>query len=397
MVTSKIDKSSKLNSKNSNTHKLSELRKKIDNIDDQILNLIVNRANIVEEIGKIKNQFDKKDDNAYLAQVKYAPDRLAQIIRRLQDKNPGPLPNSAIANFYNELISACLALEQEIVVSYLGPKGTHTEAAVRQHFGHAVLLKPMPTVAEAIREVEIGKTNFTVVPVENSLEGSVGNTLDLLATSSLIACGEIEIAIHHHLITHAKTLKSIKKVYAHPQALGQCRNWLRINLAHAELIPMVSNSAAAEVAAKNKTLAAIAGKNAAEIYNLPSYYEMIEDSTNNSTRFLVLGKIAVAASGIDRTSLVFSTRNVPGSLHNIIEPFSAAGVSLCRIQSRPAPKTLSENRTSGWQKNWEYLFFIDIEGHIQDKKVKAVIEKLQKEVPFFKIIGSYPQNSLPIE
>jgi len=393
----KSPKSYKTNYDKNHKSKLIDFRKKIDAIDDEILNLIISRAQIAEKIGKLKNSFNNNTNQGYSNQIKYAPERLSQIIRRLQKQNSGPLPDSAISTFFNELISSCLALEQEIVVAHLGPKGTHTEAAVRQHFGHAVKTTPLPSVIESIREVELGKANYTVVPVENSIEGSVGNNLDLLATSSLIACGEIVLAIHHHLLTPIKKISSIKRVFAHPQTFGQSRNWLKINIPKAELISVASNAAACEEVSKNKFSAAIAGKNAAEIYELPILAEAIEDSTNNTTRFLVLGKNPIPASGFDRTSMVFSAQNVPGSLYQILENFAKAGISMCSIQSRPAPKSLSEDRSTRWQKNWEYLFFIDIEGHRDDSNIKKVIGKLESKVPFFKLIGSYPRNHHPLD
>lgn len=369
--------------------KLAKLRQEIDGIDEQLLKLINNRAKVVEKVGALKN--------TNLEKIKFRPEREAQIYRRLQKLNHGPLSHKAISQIFRELISSCMALEQKLKVTYLGPTGTHSETAVRHHFGHAVILKPMPTVADALREVEIGKADFAVIPVENSLEGAVGSTLDLLLTTTLNASGEVVLPIHHHLLSNGNTLAEIKQVAAHPQALGQCRNWLRINLPNVQLISVVSNAVAAEMASSDKTLAAIAGASAGEYYRLSKLAENIEDSVNNSTRFLIMGKIEVQPSGLDRTSLVFTTANVPGTLYSFLTPFSQAGISLCRIESRPAPKTLSQSHKNSWHKNWEYVFFIDFEGHQFDKKVASAIKKVSPQVPFLKIIGSYPQSPHTLE
>jgi chorismate mutase/prephenate dehydratase len=282
---------------------------------------------------------------------------------------------------FREIISACRGLEEAIRVAYLGPEGTFSEQAVRKHFGSAVAASPTASVDEAFRSAESGATQFTVVPVENSTDGVVGRTLDLLVTTPLRICGEIDLRVKQNLISKAKDMRGIRKVYSHAQSLAQCNGWLGKHLPKAERIPVGSNAEAARRAAKEKGAAAIAGEAAATLYKLNVLGAGIEDDPNNTTRFLVLGQVDAAPSGRDRTSLVMSAENKPGSVHALLTPIAASGVSMSRIESRPAKARSAR---------WEYVFFIDLEGHQSDARVAAAIAELKQRAPFLKVLGSYP-------
>ena len=294
------------------------------------------------------------------------------------------LPAAAAAAVFREIISACRALEQEIRVSYLGPQGTFSEQAVRQHFGNGVAAEPVASIDEAFRSAESGATQFAVAPAENSTDGVVGRTLDLLITTPLKICGEIDLRVHQNLMSRGKGVKEIKRVYSHAQSLAQCNGWLNQHLPGAERIPVGSNAEAARRAAKEKGAAAIAGEAAAALYKLKLLARGIEDDPNNTTRFLVLGQVDAAPSGRDRTSLVMSAENKPGAVHALLSPIAASGVSMSRIESRPAKARSAR---------WEYVFFIDLEGHQSDAKVAAAITELKQRAPFFKVLGSYPAAS----
>jgi chorismate mutase/prephenate dehydratase len=285
-----------------------------------------------------------------------------------------------------EIMSACLALEQPLTVAYLGPEGTYTQAAVYKHFGHAVAAVPEPTIGDIFRSVEAGNAHFGVVPVENSTEGVVSNTLDQLVGSPLSICGEVALAVHHHLLSHAAGLAGIKRVAAHAQSLAQCRKWLDTYLPHAIREAVASNGEAARNVADTPSAAAIAGRAAGDYYGLPVLAANIEDEPNNTTRFLVLGRQPVAASGNDMTSILVSIRNRPGMLHRLLAPAAEAGVDLARIESRPSRRQA-----------WDYNFFIDIEGHADDGPVRRVIEAIEAQAAMLKILGSYPRSVGPDE
>jgi chorismate mutase/prephenate dehydratase len=280
-----------------------------------------------------------------------------------------------------EIISACRGLEEAIRVSYLGPEGTFSEQAVRKHFGAAVDALPVPSVDEAFRRCEAGAAQFAVVPAENSTEGVVGRTLDLLVTTPLRICGEIELRVQQNLLTRESGLAAIRKVYSHSQSLAQCNGWLAQNLPKAERVPVASNAEAAQRAAQEPGAAAIAGEAAGMRYGLEALARSIEDEPNNTTRFLVLGRIDPAPSGRDRTSLVMSAENKPGAVHALLTPIATHGVSMSRIESRPA-----RARTA----LWEYLFFVDLEGHEKDANVAGALAALRERAPYLKVLGSYP-------
>jgi chorismate mutase/prephenate dehydratase len=348
---------------------IDKLRKEIDGIDDELLKLVSRRAGIAGRIGALKKG----------APV-YRPEREAQILKRIQDENPGPLARERVAGVFREVISACRGLEEAIRVTYLGPEGTFSEQAVRKQFGAAVEALPVPSVDEAFRRCESGAAQFTVVPVENSTEGVVGRTLDLLLTTPLRICAEVELRVQQNLLSNS-VLKDIRRIYSHSQSLAQCNAWLAQNLAAVERVAVASNAEAAQRASQEPGTAAIAGEAAAERYGLGILSRSIEDAPNNTTRFLVLGQIDAGPSGRDRTSLVMSAENKPGAVHALLTPLAEHRVSMTRIESRPARSKSAL---------WEYVFFIDLEGHQKDERVAKALAGLQAKAPFLKILGSYP-------
>ncbi len=348
---------------------IASLRVEIDALDAELLALLNRRAAVVRKVGALKG-----------GAPAYRPERESAILRRISSRTAA-LPAEAAVNVFREIISACRALEQEIGVAYLGPQGTFSEQAVRKQFGQAVAAEPAVSIDEVFRSAESGATQFAVVPVENSTDGAVGRTLDLLLTTTLRICGEIDLRIRQNLLSGMKGLKEVRKIYSHAQSLAQCNGWLNQNLPKAERIPVGSNAEAAKRAAKEKGAAAIAGEAAAALYKLKVLGRGIEDDPNNTTRFLVLGQIDPAATGRDRTSMVMSAENKPGAIHALLSPLAANGVSMSRIESRPAKARSAR---------WEYVFFIDVEGHQNDARVAAAIGELKQRAPFFKILGSYP-------
>ena len=349
---------------------IGKLRKEIDEIDDELLKLVNRRAGIAQRVGHAKKG----------APV-YRPEREAQILKRMSAQNPGPLGADRVTGIFREVISACRGLEQQMRVSYLGPEGTFSEQAVRRHFGSAVDALAVPSVDEAFRRCESGAAHFTVVPVENSTEGVVGRTLDLLLATPLRICGEVELRIQQNLLTKAAKLSAVKKIYSHSQSLAQCNGWIGQNLPGAQRIAVASNAEAAQRAAKEKSSAAIAGEAAAARYGLKVLARGIEDAPNNTTRFLVLGTIEAAPTGRDRTSLVMSAENKPGAVHALLTPLAEHKVSMTRIESRPARSKSAL---------WEYMFFIDVEGHEKDAPVAAAVAALKQNAPYLKVLGSYP-------
>ncbi len=348
---------------------LEKLRRDIDRIDDELVAALQRRAALAKRIGELKG-----------GAPAYRPDRESEILNRIIEKQ-GTLPPERVAAVFREIISACRSLEEAIRVSYLGPAGTFSEQAVRKHFGAAVEALPVASVDEAFRRCESGAAQFTVVPVENSSEGAVGRTLDLLVATPLRICGEIELRVHQHLLSKENAVREIRKIYSHSQSLAQCNSWLAQNLPAAERVPVASNAEAAQRAAQERGAAAIAGELAGERYGLAPLARSIEDDPNNTTRFLVLGNITTLPTGRDRTSMVMSAENRPGAVHALLTPLAEHGVSMTLIESRPA-----RARTA----LWEYVFFIDVEGHEKDERVAAAIAALRAKAPFLKILGSYP-------
>jgi chorismate mutase / prephenate dehydratase len=346
------------------------LRSQIDALDDELLALLNRRAALAQRIGELKN-----------GAPAYRPERETEILRRLTGANRGPLPGERVASVFREIVAACRGLEEAIRVAYLGPEGTFSEQAVLKHFGRAVEAVPLPTVDEAFHACEGGVSQFTVVPVENSTEGAVGRTLDLLLVTPLRICAEIEVRVHQCLLSRAPDVGAVRRVYSHSQSLAQCSNWLARHLPRAERIAVASNAEAALRASAEEASAAIAGEAAGERYQLAALARSIEDDPNNTTRFLVLGKLQPAPTGKDRTSLVMSAENRPGAVHALLTPLARHRVSMTRIESRPSRERASL---------WEYVFFIDVEGHQQDERVAAALAELRDEAPFLKVLGSYP-------
>ncbi|MGA9664852.1 MAG: prephenate dehydratase [Gallionella sp.] len=353
--------------------KLQHLREQIDKLDDELLKLANLRAALAQQIGHLK------EDGTVLR-----PEREAQILSRLQRHNNGPLSNAAIARLFTEVMSQCRALEAPLTIAYLGPAGTFTEAAAQKRFGSAIQEQSCTTIDEVFRVVASGAAHYGMVPVENSSEGAVGRTLDLLMQSPLQICGEVILPVHQCLLGQCLPgqhieLSAIKTVYSHPQSFGQCQGWLNANLQSAARIPVASNAEAARLASENPHSAAIAGSQAAALFGLTIFAENIEDDASNTTRFLVLGNQQVAPSGNDKTSLVMSTANRPGAVHDLLVPLARHGVSMTKLESRPARSGL-----------WEYVFYMDIEGHQADAKVAAALAELKQVAAFVKVLGSYP-------
>jgi chorismate mutase/prephenate dehydratase len=354
---------------------IEQLRREIDRLDDELVRLLNQRAALAQQVGALKNSAPA-----------YRPEREAEVLRRVAKESAGPLSGARIAALFREVISACRALEEPLRVTYLGPEGTFSEQAVRRHFGAAVEALACGSVDEAFRRCESGAAQFTVVPVENSTEGVVGRTLDLLLTTPLAICGEVELRVQQNLLAKGEKpvdLKAIRRVYSHAQSLAQCAGWLAQHLPGVEKVSMTSNAEAAQQAAREPGTAAIAGEAAAERYGLAVLARAIEDAPNNTTRFLVLGNVAAAPSGRDRTSLVMSAENKPGAVHALLTPLARHGVSMTRIESRPSRQGLRSSL-------WEYVFFIDVEGHQRDPALAQALAELKDKAPFLKVLGSYP-------
>jgi chorismate mutase/prephenate dehydratase len=347
---------------------LARHRAAIDALDREILERLSERARHALAIGALKGGGGA-----------YRPERETQVLSALHARNAGPLPNAAVTGVFREIMSACRALEQTMRVGYLGPAGTFSHAAVAKHFGTQVEALPFPTFDEIFRAVESGQTEYAVVPVENSTEGAVGRTLDLMCTTDLAVCGEIKLRVQQNLLSNAPDYASVRKVYSHGQSLAQCVRWLAQQLPGVPRIAVASNAEAARLAAAEPGAAAIAGENAGAIYGLATLAPHIEDEPNNTTRFWVLGRQQVAPSGRDETSLVMSCPNRPGAVYELLEPLARHGVSMTRFESRPARTGL-----------WEYLFFVDLVGHREDAKVAAALAELAQKAPFLKLLGSYP-------
>lgn len=360
----------------SSERRLAELRAAIDGCDDELLALLNRRAALTIEVGEVKRAEGE-------AVEFYRPDREARILRRLLAANPGPLPDEALARLVREVISTCLSLEQPLRIAYLGPEGTYTHAAARKHFGGAVSLVPQASVGEVFREVEARACDYGVVPIENSVGGSINTTLDCLAESSARVCGEVVLAIHHQLLGHPSTLAEVRRVYAHAQAFEQCRGWLQAQLPGIERVALASNAAAAMRAVAERDAVAIAGVEAERIYALPALARNIEDNPHNTTRFAVLGRSMPAASGADRTLVMFSTANEAGALHRMLGVLADRGISMSRIESRPL-------RTGVW----DYLFFVDLLGHADDADVAEALRAMEAGAAAFKVLGSCPRAVL---
>jgi chorismate mutase/prephenate dehydratase len=350
--------------------KLEPLREQIDAIDKQILDLLSRRARVAQEVGHLK-----AENNAPV----FRPEREAQVLRSAAERNPGPLAGSDVQTIFREIMSACRALEKRVTVAYLGPVGTFSEQAVYRQFGHAVEGLACASIDEVFRATEAGTADFGVVPVENSTEGAVNRTLDLLLQTTLAISGEISLAVHHSLMSKNGSMDGIKRICAHSQALAQCQAWLNQHYPNIERQAVASNGEAARLASEDPTAAAIAGEIAGQKYNLQVVNAHIQDDPHNRTRFAVIGRLQTASSGRDQTSLVLSVPNKAGAVYNLLAPLAKHGVSMTRFESRPARMG-----------TWEYYFYVDVEGHAQDDKVAKALAELKENAAFFKLLGSYP-------
>jgi len=356
-------------------NKLKAVRDRIDALDEQIQALINERAACAQTVAALKNGGD--------AASFYRPEREARILRKILERNSGPLSGEEMARLFREIMSACLALEQPLCIAYLGPEGTFTQAAALKHFGRSVSTDSHLTIDEVFREVEAGACHYGVVPVENSTEGVITHTLDMFLNSPLKITGEVQLRVHHNLLSTLDDLGAVRRVYSHQQSLAQCRGWLDEHLAGVERIAVSSNAEAARLAAQDKEAAAIASLEAANIYSLRVLVANIEDEPDNTTRFLVIGRDPVPPSGKDKTSLLLSASNKPGALYGLLSPLAQHGISMTRIESRPSRRGV-----------WEYVFFVDIEGHAADTQVAQALDELRAEAAMLKVLGSYPRAIL---
>ncbi|WP_428243785.1 prephenate dehydratase [Gynuella sp.] len=358
---------------------LLKLRDQIDSLDLDIQKLISERARCAQEVAEVKMKSSQAESVVF-----YRPEREAQVLTRVMERNEGPLANEDMARLFREIMSACLALEQPLKVAYLGPEGTFTQQAALKHFGSRVITRPMPAIDEVFREVEAGAVNYGVVPIENSTEGVVNHTLDSFLSSNVFISGEVELRIHQHLMIGPNTrLDNITRVYSHQQSLAQCRKWLDAHMPLAERVAVSSNSEAAKRVHSEWNSAAIAGSMAAELYDLQVVYEKIEDHPDNSTRFLIVGKNRSKPSGRDKTSIIVSMKNEPGALYSLLKPFNDHEIDMTRLETRPSSHG-----------NWTYVFFIDFIGHMEDDNVQAAMHDISEKAVEIKELGSYPEAVL---
>ncbi len=349
---------------------IEELRKNIDKIDEEILRLLNQRTELALKIGELKAKTDKNY---------YVPTREKEIINRLTNINKGPFPNTGLSAVYREIMSACRSLEKPLTVAYLGPEATFTHIASIKNFGSSAIYKPMRTEAEVFREVETKRADYGVLAIENSTEGAVNPTLDAFVKSELKICSEILVQISHYLLSKVP-FEQIKEVHSHPQVIAQCRGWIERNLKDIRLVAESSSAEAAKIAANSDYIAAIGSRLAADLYGLNILAEKIQDIPNNMTRFFVIGHHYSERTGNDKTSMLFSVRHKAGALANALLLLAKHGLNLTNIQLRP----------SG-MKAWEYIFFVDLEGHIDDEPVRSAYEELQRESLLVKMLGSYPK------
>ncbi len=344
----------------------------IDRVDDEILKLLNERSQFVIQIGRLKKQ---QDAAAHL----HTQGRESALVERLMKSNPGPFPSEALRPVYREIMSASLSLEGTQTIAYLGPPATYTHLAAMRKFGESADYIPVNSIKDVFDDVERGRMRFGVVPIENSTEGVVNHTLDLFVDSPLLIYGEVMLEISHHFLSKAKNMEEIKTVYSHPHAIAQCRNWLETHLPGVNLAEEPSTARAAERCVNDSTAGAIASELAAQLYGLTILRSRIEDNVQNFTRFLVLSLRGAERTGRDKTSIIVSAKDRVGALYDMIRPFSSHGINMTKIESRPTRR-----------KVWEYLFFMDLEGHQEDERVKKTLEEVRSRCMFLKVLGSYP-------
>ncbi len=352
---------------------LSDVRAKIDSIDRQIQSLIAERAVFAHQVGKAKGKLAAAVDY-------YRPEREAQVLRMVVDRNEGPLSDEVLVHVFREIMSACLAQQEPLKIGYLGPEGTFSQQAVLKHFGRSAHGLPLASIEEVFQEVASGNADFGVVPVENSGQGTIQITLDMFLTSDLKICGEVELRVHQFLMSRSGRIDDIERIYAHPQSFAQTAGWLRANLPKVEKVPVSSNAEGARRARGNDDAAAIGGESAAHVYGLKKVVmSPIQDDKDNTTRFLVIGRSIFPPSGHDRTSVLVFIHDKPGALFDVLSPFARHGISMNRIESRPSHHA-----------KWEYGFFIDLAGHIDDEAMKQALAELKQHSAQIKVLGSYP-------
>ncbi|MDH3788675.1 MAG: prephenate dehydratase [Xanthomonadales bacterium] len=362
--------------KKAQQEQLDSVRGEIDRLDEKIQQLISERARLAFRVRQSKDSSNEAVDY-------FRPEREAQVLRAVLERNEGPLSDSEMLRLFREIMSACLAQQEPLKVAYLGPEGTFTQQAVHRHFGHSVHALSLPAIDDVFEQVQAGDADFGVVPVENSTQGIVSHTLDMFLLSDLKICGEIELRVHQNLLTLASSVEQIERVYSHEQSLSQCKSWLRAHLPGVELIAVGSNSEAARRVRNAPEAAAIAGRPAAEVYGLPVLFADIEDHPDNTTRFLVIGRKIFAPSGKDKTTLLLSGHEGPGLLYSLLKPLQEHGVNMTRIESRPSRHG-----------KWAYVFFVDLEGHKEDANIKAALADLENVSKLTRVLGSYPRAIL---
>ena len=348
------------------------VRAQIDGIDREIQSLIADRAQWARQVGKAKGKLAAAVDY-------YRPEREAQVLRRVVDRNDGPLADDVLVRLFREIMSACLAQQEPLKVGYLGPEGTFSQQALHKHFGHSAKGLPLASIEEVFDEVAAGHADFGVVPVENSGQGTIQSTLDMFLTSPLKICGEVELRVHQYLLSRSGRIEDIERVYSHSLSLAQCRGWLRQHLPNVEKQALSSNAEAARRARNADDSAAIAGETAAHVYGLKIVAGPVEDRSDNTTRFLVIGRALFPPSGHDRTSLLVFVRDQPGALYRVLEPLARRGISMNRIESRPAHSGL-----------WQYAFFIDVGGHVEESPLRDALDELGDFAAQVTVLGSYP-------
>ncbi|WJI17292.1 prephenate dehydratase [Pseudoxanthomonas winnipegensis] len=352
---------------------LAQVRSRIDHIDREIQALIAERAGYSLQVGKAKGKLAAAVDY-------YRPEREAQVLRMVVDRNQGPLSDEVLVHVFREIMSSSLALQEPLKIGYLGPEGTFSQQAVLKHFGRSALGLPMASIEEVFQEVESGSADFGVVPVENSGQGTIQITLDMFLTSDLKICGEVELRVQQFLMSRSGRIADIERIYAHPQSFMQTAGWLRSNLPKAEKVPVSSNAEGARRARNADDAAAIGGESAVHAYGLKKVVmSPIQDDKDNTTRFLVVGRRIFPPSGHDRTSVLVFIHDKPGALFDVLSPFARHGISMNRIESRPSHHA-----------KWEYGFFIDLAGHVEDEAMKQALAELEAHSAQIKVLGSYP-------
>ena len=352
---------------------LGQVRQKIDALDAQIQSLISDRARLAWAVRETKGKLDNAVDY-------YRPEREAQVLRGVRERNEGPISDAEMLRLFREIMSVCLAQQEPLKIAYLGPEGTFTQQAVSRHFGHSVQALGVSSIDDVFAQVETTEADFGVVPVENSNQGIVSHTLDRFVDSDLKICGEIEMAIHHNLLSQARSLAGIERVYSHQQSLSQCKSWIRQHLPAAECIAVSSNAEAARRVRHSPDAAAISSRSAADIYGVPILFARIEDQPDNATRFLVIGRQLLVPSGDDKTSLLLAGDEGPGALHSLLSPLARHSLNMSRIESRPASAA-----------SWSYVFFIDVEGHAETEPLKSALAEMQAASGLTRVLGSYPK------